>query len=197
MAFPPPAPPKSLLGRHRLLAPSASVRVSPLSLGGMSKSIYNQLYFVKYPTNSTKGIGDAWKMGFGECTKEDAFLLLDTFYDLGGNFIDTANAYQFGQSEEWIGEWLKKSGRRSEIVLATKYTMNSMTGHPVQQSNYGGTGTKSMHLAIEKSLKSLQTDYVDIVRDRTFHSPIEQLRFRLTMFSTMFTLGTTPQTFQS
>jgi len=143
MAFPPPSPPKSLLGRHRLLAPSASVRVSPLSLGGMS-------------------IGDAWKMGFGECTKEDAFLLLDTFYDLGGNFIDTANAYQFGQSEEWIGEWLKKSGRRSEIVLATKYTMNSMTGHPVQQSNYGGTGTKSMHLSIGMSLKSLQTDYVDI-----------------------------------
>lgn len=144
MAFPPPAPPKSLLGRHRLLAPSASVRVSPLSLGGMS-------------------IGNAWKMVFGECTKDTAFELLDTFYDLGGNFIDTANVYQYGQSEQWIGEWLAKSGRRSEIVLATKYTMNSMAGQVVQQSNFGGTGTKSLHLSIERSLKNLQTDYVDIL----------------------------------
>ena len=52
---------------------------------------------------------------FGECTKENAFELLDTFYDLGGNFIDTANVYQGGQSEEWIGDWLQKTGRRDEM----------------------------------------------------------------------------------
>ncbi|KAK7914377.1 hypothetical protein PG985_012080 [Apiospora marii] len=46
------------------------------------------------------GLGDAWKMGMGECTKEMAFELLDTFYDLGGNFVDTANMYQGGQSEQ-------------------------------------------------------------------------------------------------
>ncbi|KAJ5645780.1 hypothetical protein N7490_002152 [Penicillium lividum] len=102
---PPPPLPKSVLGRHRLLAPSASVRVSPLSLGGMS-------------------LGNNWKGMMGECTKEQAFELLDAYYDLGGNFIDTANMYQFGQSEEWIGQWLQKTGRRSEIVLATKYTLS-------------------------------------------------------------------------
>ncbi|EMR70982.1 putative norsolorinic acid reductase protein [Eutypa lata UCREL1] len=142
MAFLPPAAPKSLLGRHRLLAPSASVRVSPLCLGG---------------------IGNAWSWGMGECTKEMSFDLFDTFYDLGGNFIDTANTYQSGESEKWIGEWIQKTGRRSELVLATKYTMSPMSGQPVQQSNYGGTGTKSLHVSIQNSLKALQTDYVDIL----------------------------------
>ena len=62
----------------------------------------------------------------GECTKENAFELLDTFYDLGGNFIDTANQYQGGQSEEWIGEWVEKTGRRNELVISTKYTLASI-----------------------------------------------------------------------
>jgi len=101
---------------------------------------------------------------FGECTKENAFELLDTFYDLGGNFIDTANVYQGGQSEEWIGEWIQKTGRRDEMVIATKYALGYMAGQPVQQSNFGGTGTKSMHLAVETSLKRLRTDYIDLVR---------------------------------
>lgn len=99
----------------------------------------------------------------GECTKENAFELLDTFYDLGGNFVDTANVYQGGQSEEWIGEWMQKTGRRDQMVLSTKYTMGNMAGRPVQQSNFGGTGTKSMHVGIEGSLKRLRTDYVDLV----------------------------------
>ena len=144
MAFPAPAP-KSLLGRHRLLAPGASVRVSPLSLGGMS-------------------LGNAWEGMMGNCTKEMAFELLDAYYDLGGNFIDTANVYHFGQSEQWIGEWMQKSGHRNEMVIATKYTMSPMTGQGLQESNFGGTGTKSMHVSIEASLKNLKTDYIDLVR---------------------------------
>lgn len=98
----------------------------------------------------------------GECTKEDAFKLLDAYYDLGGNFIDTANAYQNGQSEQFIGEWMEKTGRRNEMVIATKYTLGTKAGQPVQQSNFGGTGTKSMHIAIEESLKNLRTDYIDV-----------------------------------
>lgn len=100
----------------------------------------------------------------GELTKDGAFELMDTFYDLGGNFIDTANAYQGGESEQWIGEWMAKTpGRRAEMVISTKYTMSPKAGHPVQQSNYGGTGAKSLHTSIQNSLKALQTDYVDIV----------------------------------
>lgn len=99
----------------------------------------------------------------GEVTKEGSFELLDTFYDLGGNFVDTANFYSAGESEEWLGEWLEKTGRREEMVIATKYSMNSKLGQPVQTSNYGGTGTKSMNNALRDSLKRLKTDYIDIV----------------------------------
>ncbi|KAK5046100.1 hypothetical protein LTR84_008557 [Exophiala bonariae] len=140
----PPPDPKSLLGRHRLLSPTASIRVSPFCLGGMS-------------------FGTNWTAQMGECSKETVFDLLDTFYDLGGNFVDTANAYQDGQSEEWIGEWMKKTGRRDEFVISTKYAQGFKAhDHTVQQSNFGGTGTKSMYLSLEQSLKRLQTDYVDL-----------------------------------
>jgi aryl-alcohol dehydrogenase-like predicted oxidoreductase len=100
----------------------------------------------------------------GDCTKDTAFELLDTFYDLGGNFVDTANVYQEGQSEKWIGEWMQKTGRRDEMVISTKYTLGYMAAHAVQQSNFGGTGTKSLHVSVDTSLKRLQTDYIDLVR---------------------------------
>lgn len=74
-AFPTPPKPKSLLGYHRLLSPTAGIRVSPLCLGAMN-------------------FGDAWKAFMGECSKENSFAMLDYFYEQGGNFIDTANNYQ-------------------------------------------------------------------------------------------------------
>ena len=125
----------------------------------------------------------------GECTKETSFELLDTFYDLGGNFIDTANAYQGGQSEEWIGEWIQKTGRRDELVISTKYSLGYMAGRPVQQSNFGGTGTKSMHVAIETSLERLQTDYIDLVR---VNSPAAITVLYADLDSSAFIVGTTP-----
>ena len=68
-----PAPePATPLGRYRLLSPTASIRVSPLQLGGAN-------------------IGDKWIKGFGEMNKESSFKLLDAFWEAGGNFIDTAN----------------------------------------------------------------------------------------------------------
>ena len=63
-------PPKSLLGRHRVLAPTAAVHVSPICLGAMN-------------------FGNAYNEIFGECSKETAFEILDFFYEQGGNFIDT------------------------------------------------------------------------------------------------------------
>jgi len=71
-----PAPePKTELGRFRILAKTAAVRVSPLCLGAMS-------------------IGDAWSEIMGSMDKEQSFKLLDAYYEGGGNFIDTANNYQ-------------------------------------------------------------------------------------------------------
>jgi len=143
------AVPVSLLGRHRVLSPTAAVRVSPLCLGGMN-------------------FGEAWKATLGECTKETAFAMLDYFYEQGGNFIDTAVNYQFGESEEWIGEWMEERGVRDEMVLATKFTGMQITEREKEggarcKSNYGGNSAKNMHTSIERSLKALRTSYVDIV----------------------------------
>lgn len=96
-----PQKPKSVLGWHRILSPSAGVRVSPLCLGAMN-------------------FGQNWKSFMGECSKTTAFEMMDYFYENGGNFIDTANNYQNGESEEWIGEWMAKKGVREEMVIATK-----------------------------------------------------------------------------
>ncbi|MCJ1411665.1 hypothetical protein MMC19_005756 [Ptychographa xylographoides] len=92
--------------------------------------------------------------------------MLDYFFDQGGNFIDTANNYQNEESETWIGEWMAKRGNRDQMVIATKFTTNFNTykGHDgVIQTNYGGNGSKSLRLSLERSLKKLQTDYVDIL----------------------------------
>ena len=69
--FGPAPPPPTRLGRHRQLAPSAGLHVSPICLGAM-------------------GIGDKWT-SIGSLSKEDSFKLLDAFYEAGGNFIDTAS----------------------------------------------------------------------------------------------------------
>lgn len=139
------ASPNSLLARYRQLAPTASVRVSPLCLGAMN-------------------FGEVGKERYGECSKEMAFEILDHFYSQGGNFIDTANGYQAGQSEIWVGEWMASRGNRDQIVLATKYTTGYQGHHKDKiQSNFGGNGSKSMKLSVEASLRKLQTNYIDLL----------------------------------
>jgi aryl-alcohol dehydrogenase-like predicted oxidoreductase len=149
MSFIAPTKPASLLGRHRLLSPTAAVRVSPLALGAMN-------------------FGNAWKDSLGECSKETAFEMLDYFYEQGGNWIDTAVNYQFGESEQWIGEWMEERGVRDEIVLATKFTGMQFTdrvraGGTTITSNYTGNSAKNIHISIERSLEQLRTSYIDIV----------------------------------
>lgn len=129
-------------------------------------------------------IGEAHSSFMGKITKDEAFKLLDTFYESGGNFIDTANNYQDGQSEEWLGEWMESRKVRDQIVLATKYTMShqqheiAKTSHGIGSvflslsfrafsllvsSNYGGMHTKSLRLSLRESLRKLKTDYIDIL----------------------------------
>ncbi|KAK1089605.1 hypothetical protein LTR48_000365 [Friedmanniomyces endolithicus] len=144
MAAPAPLP-KTPLGYHRILSPSAGVRVSPLCLGGMN-------------------FGDAWQSFMGSCNKETTFKILDYYYESGGNFIDTANNYQAEESEMWIGEWMERRGVRNEIVLATKYTTGYIGANAgAVQSNYAGNNTKSLHVSVEASLKKLRTSYIDIL----------------------------------
>jgi aryl-alcohol dehydrogenase-like predicted oxidoreductase len=102
---------------------------------------------------------------FGTELKQAAvFGVLDRYCELGGNFIDTANNYgdwvpdaPRSASERVIGEWLKSRGHRSEIVLATK------GGHPKFDSMHIGRLSATEILGdIERSLETLQTDYVDL-----------------------------------
>ncbi|KAL7412878.1 NADP-dependent oxidoreductase domain-containing protein [Mrakia frigida] len=131
---------------HRILSPTAGIKVSPLQLGAMS-------------------IGEAWKDFMGSMTKEDSFKLLDAFVEAGGNFIDTANNYQNEESEKWIGEWMEERGNRDRIVLATKFTTHyrSYAEGADPAINHSGNGKKSLHLSLRDSLKKLRTDYVDIL----------------------------------
>lgn len=138
--------PKTELGRHRVLAPSAAIRVSPLALGAMS-------------------IGDAWAEFMGSMDKESSFKLLDAFYEAGGNFIDTANNYQNEQSEEWLGEWAAERGIRDQLVIATKFT-SDYRSHEVGKGNFSncvGNHRKSIHISVRDSLRKLQTDYIDLL----------------------------------
>jgi aryl-alcohol dehydrogenase-like predicted oxidoreductase len=100
----------------------------------------------------------------GECSKETAFEILDYFFSQGGNFIDTANGYQEGQSEMWLGEWMAARENRDQIVLATKYSSPyKLSKQGKIQSNYGGNGIKSLRISVEASLKKLQTSYIDLL----------------------------------
>jgi len=75
-------------------------------------------------------IGDKWSsLGMGSMDKESSFKLLDAYFDNGGNFIDTANNYQYESSEMFIGEWAETRGIRDQLFIATKYTSNFKAGN--------------------------------------------------------------------
>ena len=108
--------------------------------------------------------GDAWKEFLGECNKETAFQMLDYFYENGGNFIDTANNYQFEESEKWLGEWMVKHNNRDQMVIATKFTTFWRTNNKEGlNSNYQGNHSKSLKLSLDASLVKLQTTYIDLL----------------------------------
>ena len=88
--------------------------------------------------------------------------ILDAFVAAGGNFIDTADVYSAfapgnkgGESETILGDWLKKSGKRHDVLLATK--VGTLDGE-------GGSGLKPARIAaaVEASLRRLQTDVIDV-----------------------------------
>ena len=94
--------------------------------------------------------------------------IFDAYRGAGGNFIDTADIYSDGVSETLTGKFIKDSGSRDEIVLATKFGFNG-SASPLTASvggggnpNAGGAGAKNIHRALEQSLRRLETDYVDL-----------------------------------
>ncbi|KFK96818.1 MULTISPECIES: aldo/keto reductase [unclassified Serratia (in: enterobacteria)] len=91
-----------------------------------------------------------------------SFSLLDALMDRQLNFIDTADMYsnwapgnRGGESETVIGNWLKKSGKREQVIIATK------VGKPMGEGKQG-LSPRYLQQAVEDSLRRLQTDYIDL-----------------------------------
>lgn len=96
-------------------------------------------------------------MTFGSQVDEaEARRMTDYALDRGVNFVDTANVYNQGVSEEIVGRILK--GRRSQVVLATKVRGEMGTG----ADSYEGLSPDAIRRAVEESLRRLQTDYIDL-----------------------------------
>jgi aryl-alcohol dehydrogenase-like predicted oxidoreductase len=90
------------------------------------------------------------------CDEAEGARILDAFIDAGGNFLDTANKYADGRSEEVLGGLLR--GRRGRVVVGTKFTASMDDGDP----NASGNQRKNLVSSLESSLRRLATDYVDI-----------------------------------
>jgi aryl-alcohol dehydrogenase-like predicted oxidoreductase len=110
-------------------------------------------------------------MIFGEQADErTSHQILDTFVEAGGNFIDTADVYGHGRSEEILGEWLKRR-RREDCVIATK-AFGDMGPGP----NDGGLSRKHLLDAVNASLRRLGTDYIDLYQMHVWDdaTPLEE-----------------------
>ncbi|MFS0656290.1 aldo/keto reductase [Bacillus sp. 179-C3.3 HS] len=119
-------------------------------------------------------------MSFGEADKwihpwvlneENSRVIIKKALDLGINFFDTANVYSLGTSEEFLGRAIKDYASRDEVVVATK-----VHGKMHEGPNGSGLSRKAIMSEIDKSLKRLQMDYVDlyIVHRWDVHTPIEE-----------------------
>ena len=97
-------------------------------------------------------------MNFPSPTPEDeSIAMILRALDAGINFIDTANVYNRGESERVVGKALKDSGRREEVVLATK-----VHGRMGDRPNDGGNSRFHIIQSCEDSLRRLQTDHIDL-----------------------------------
>ena len=115
----------------------SGLRVSPFCLGAMT-------------------FGEEFGIG---CDAATAELILDHYVGHGGNFVDTANIYNAGRSEEILGGYLARDpSRRHRLVIATKFGGSMSSGDP----NTGGASRKAIIHACERSLHRLSTDYLDL-----------------------------------
>jgi aryl-alcohol dehydrogenase-like predicted oxidoreductase len=110
-------------------------------------------------------------MTFGrETTEGDSFKILDHFVEMGGNFIDTADVYSAGISEEILGNWLKGK-TRADFVIATKVRFSMGSG-----TNDFGLSRKHILDGVENSLRRLGTDNIDVYQIHKWdgETPIEE-----------------------
>ena len=133
--------------RYRLLG-RTGLRVSEIGLGTMS-------------------FGNQWGFGADEATSHR---ILDAYAEAGGNFLDTANMYHRGETEQMLGSWL--GAHRDRMVVATKYSL-SMDPH---DANASGNHRKSLVRSVEGSLQRLGTDHIDLLWAHAYddQTPIDE-----------------------
>lgn len=117
----------------------------------------------------TANFGTRWGHGADEA---DSAAIFNAYADAGGNFIDTADVYQFGESEEILGTLLQ--GRREDFLLATKFTSGAS---PAPNRLVTGNSRKAMVASVEASLKRLKTDRIDLywVHQPDARTPSEEI----------------------
>jgi aryl-alcohol dehydrogenase-like predicted oxidoreductase len=133
--------------KYQIFGQKSGLRVSALALG-------------------TGNFGTAWPFG---SSLEEAKTVFERYAEAGGNFIDTADGYQAGQSELFIGDFL--ASERDNFVLASKYSMGT------RNMQTTGNSRKTMMRAVEESLKRLKTDHLDLywVHLSDGQTPIEEI----------------------
>jgi aryl-alcohol dehydrogenase-like predicted oxidoreductase len=121
--------------RYKIFGRRTGLRVSELALGAGN-------------------FGTRWGHG---AERNEAKKVFDAYVEAGGNFIDTADTYQFGESEELVGEFI--AADRDYFVLATKYTLGTTATDGISRT---GNSRKNMIRSVEGSLRRLKTDRIDL-----------------------------------
>jgi aryl-alcohol dehydrogenase-like predicted oxidoreductase len=120
--------------------------------------------------------------------EKKSFEILDAFVDGGFNFIDTADTYSTwapgnhgGESETIIGKWVKKSGKRTDVIIATKLGGDMGDGKK-------GLSAKYIKQEVEASLKRLQTDHIDLYQSH-YDDPETPVSETMTAFNELIKEG--------
>jgi aryl-alcohol dehydrogenase-like predicted oxidoreductase len=103
----------------------------------------------------TANFGTRWGAG---AEPDEARRIFDRFAEAGGTFLDTADTYQFGESEELTGKFI--AADRDHFVLATKFTLGAAPQPGISRT---GNSRKNMVASVEASLKRLGTGYIDLL----------------------------------
>jgi aryl-alcohol dehydrogenase-like predicted oxidoreductase len=126
--------------------------------------------------------------------EESSTAMLDRFVDLGGNHLDTADCYawwsdpssQAGESEELLGRWLKRRGRRDDVFLATKGSamptdlgavwVDGQADWGQARDHFAGAGAEALRTSLDASLRRLGVDHVDLyyVHSDDRRTPLEE-----------------------
>ena len=122
--------------RYKVFGQGTGLRVSELALG-------------------TGTFGTGWSHHGTE--RDEARRVFDAYREAGGNFIDSADAYQFGQSESMLGDFI--ADHREQLVLATKYSGGAASKPTLATT---GNSRKNLIYSVEHSLRRLRTDRIDL-----------------------------------